>query len=108
MKVSSLFVIAAFCIAACLSQSNSTEELHGREKRALKKSKGRFLSLPIPQKCLSRKFYSSNRLTILILFEFLGKFAINLCGLCEFDICSTFLNICGPLVMSVLKYAVSI
>lgn len=48
MKIA--LVIAAFCIVACLGESESTEN---REKR---QTKGRFLSLPVPQKCATRKF----------------------------------------------------
>lgn len=61
MKVFVALVLVALCIDACLSQSNSTEEL-SRVKRAARKPKGRFLSLPIPQKCISRKclFFVSN------------------------------------------------
>lgn len=46
MKVA--LVIAAFCIVACLGE-NATET---REKR---QTKGRFLSLPVPQKCSTSK-----------------------------------------------------
>lgn len=47
MKVA--LVIAAFCIVACLGETENKE----REKR---QTKGRFLSLPNPQKCATRKF----------------------------------------------------
>lgn len=54
MKVFAALVIAAFCVATCLGQSNSTEE--SRIKRqANKGTKGRFLSLPVPQKCATSK-----------------------------------------------------
>lgn len=48
MKVA--LVIAAFCIVACLGESETNAN---REKR---QTQGRFLSLPNPQKCATRKF----------------------------------------------------
>lgn len=46
MKVA--LVVAAFCVVACLGETEI------REKRQTNKP-GRFLSLPVPQKCASRK-----------------------------------------------------
>lgn len=49
MKVA--LVIAAFCVVACLGESDNE-----REKRQAQKP-GRFLSLPVPQKCATRKCF---------------------------------------------------
>lgn len=49
MKVAVAITILAVCIAACIAEET-------REKRQTKP--GRFLSLPIPAKCASRKYFS--------------------------------------------------
>lgn len=67
MKIA--LTILAVCVAACLADTASNSTL--REKRQSQKP-GRFLSLPIPAKCASRKFQIS-RLPISsknIIFEF--------------------------------------
>lgn len=69
MKVIVALVIVALCMDACLSQSNSTEE-HSIVKRAARKPKGRFLSLPIPQKCIARKCFLLNESAIRIGIDF--------------------------------------
>lgn len=77
MKVIAALVIAAFCVATCFGQSNSTDE--SRIKRqAGKPTKGRFLSLPVPQKCASRKclflFFSTN----FNQFQWFGEFLMSM------------------------------
>lgn len=66
MKVA--LVIAAFCIVACLGE-NATDT---RQKR---QTKGRFLSLPVPQKCATRKFRFNNKINLLYFGVFIAKFS---------------------------------
>lgn len=45
-------ILAACCIAACLAEPKpAISEIKAHENKA-----GRFLTLPIPEKCASRKF----------------------------------------------------
>lgn len=46
-----LFIVAVACVAACCAEPESV-----REKRQSQKP-GRFLSLPVAQKCANRKCY---------------------------------------------------
>lgn len=50
MKVVVALTIAAFCVVACVAETSET-----REKRQAPKP-GRFLSLPVPAKCATRKY----------------------------------------------------
>lgn len=46
-------ILAACCIAACLAEPKpAISEIKAHENKA-----GRFLTLPIPEKCASRKFF---------------------------------------------------
>lgn len=50
-----LFIVAVACVAACCAESESV-----REKRQSQKP-GRFLSLPVAQKCANRKCFNTKK-----------------------------------------------